>query len=632
MHRLVRLIGRRPTVFAPRRLFAAPHLRRYVSQKPDVESLYDQYVAAVSAYQPPQPPVSFEVFSEKLADIERNGVPEEDPVPMQEKYDDMLSALAEMETADPDNFPQRLDELSTAVSDRLEGTVRHVGDTLFQERLENLAIQVKSGSEQEVAQRVAQLVLSTEDRRELEVIEQTLAPYNGPLSVLNNGVEWYLQHPEEIDLPQIKKDEDVPDEVIERELDTLEAEPTAPTLNEKTIYYHQDTPVDELARHLSDRDVQYAIKHRMENQDQENLFELIDRLIVPVFNEDVTVLNAISAIFAKYEDVHLEFQTQPRLPHLRRLEVFKRVLPKLDDETPASEAQSKTELEALVAQVKEKAEIVEAEKRAKRQQWPNLMTRDPLLDSRDVLELPATKENPFHNRVVIRNHHSIFTEALMADSFNFDDPDYEPTRTDDIEQQNKDPYANLPIPQQTIKELVNVPLKVYTAKKQTGKGKLARGVYVSIVGDGKGMVGVGFGKHELMNIAQQKSFRDAVRNMDWVERFEDRTIWTEVRTKFGATTVILRPRPVGFGLRCNPYIHPLLKAAGIKDISAKVWGSRNRIMVVKATLRLLQAGHAPLGMGDGLGGPGRKSHKGTGLRNKSQIERERGRRLVDLRV
>jgi len=96
--------------------------------------------------------------------------------------------------------------------------------------------------------------------------------------------------------------------------------------------------------------------------------------------------------------------------------------------------------------------------------------------------------------------------------------------------------------------------------------------------------------------------------------------------------VILRPRPVGFGLRCNPYIHRLLKAAGIKDISAKVWGSRNRIGVLKATLRLLQAGHTPLGMGDGVGGPGRKMHKGSGLRNKSQIERERGRRLIDLKV
>ncbi|KAJ6627820.1 hypothetical protein B0H10DRAFT_2160937 [Mycena sp. CBHHK59/15] len=259
------------------------------------------------------------------------------------------------------------------------------------------------------------------------------------------------------------------------------------------------------------------------------------------------------------------------------------------------------------------------------------MTRDPLLDSRDVLELPPTKENPFHNRVVIRNHNSIFTEALHADGFDFNNPNYEPTKTDDVEEMtNSD--NNLPLTQSQIASLIRIPVLHRQAKQQTPKGKKERIVHVLIVGDGKGMVGLGFGKHADSEKANAKALADAVRNMDWVERFEDRTIWTDVRTKFGATIVIMRPRPVGFGLRCNPYLHPLLKAAGIKDISAKVWGSRNPMQVLKAALRLLHAGHAPLGMGDGIGGPGRKMHKGTGLRNKTQIERERGRKLIDLRV
>jgi len=119
--------------------------------------------------------------------------------------------------------------------------------------------------------------------------------------------------------------------------------------------------------------------------------------------------------------------------------------------------------------------------------------------------------------------------------------------------------------------------------------------------------------------------------MDYVERFEKRTIWTDMETKLGATRVILRPRPVGFGLRCNPNIHQVLKAAGIKDISAKVWGSRNPLNVIKALFRMLQAGNAPLSMGDGVGGGGRKLNKGSGIRGKSDVERERGRKLIDLR-
>lgn len=413
-------------------------------------------------------------------------------------------------------------------------------------------------------------------------------------------------------------------------------------------YYYQDTPIDELVRHLRNRDVEYVIQNRMERSDRTELIRLLDSIITPVFNEDMAIFNAIADIFAKYEDVELEFHTEPRLPHLRRLEVFQRLLPKPDDETPGDKEKDKAEIAAIVAEVQRQEEIgeiycfcfapsltsdsVEAENRAKDQPWPDLMTRDPLLDSREVLELPPTKERPFHNRVVVRNHHSIFTEALYADSFDFDNPEYETTKTDDIEEQGNDTMTNLPLSKERIGRLITFPVHFYMASQQTGKGKIARSVHVTIVGDGNGMVGLGFGKHEKGEVARSKSMREGVRNMDWVERFEDRTIWTEVRTKFGATTVILRPRPVGFGLRCNPYIHRMLTAAGIKDISAKVWGSRNRIAVMKATLRLLQAGHAPLGMGDGLGGPGRKSFKGSGLRSKSEIERERGRRLIDLRV
>ena len=43
--------------------------------------------------------------------------------------------------------------------------------------------------------------------------------------------------------------------------------------------------------------------------------------------------------------------------------------------------------------------------------------------------------------------------------------------------------------------------------------------------------------------------------------------------------------------------------------------------VIKAAFRMLQAGHAPTGMGDGLGGPGKKLSKGSGLIGKEEVER-----------
>ncbi|KAH9917172.1 ribosomal protein S5 domain 2-type protein [Fomitopsis serialis] len=157
-------------------------------------------------------------------------------------------------------------------------------------------------------------------------------------------------------------------------------------------------------------------------------------------------------------------------------------------------------------------------------------------------------------------------------------------------------------------------------RQQTGKGKISRQQVITVVGNQNGLVGVGIGKSDGFPEAFAMATRSALRNMDYVERFEDRTVWTEMEHKFGATRVIMRPRPVGFGLRCNPNIYHILKAAGIKDVSAKVWGSRNPMQVAHTVMQMLLPGCEPLGMG-----------MRVGMRTKDEIERERGRKLVPLR-
>jgi len=257
--------------------------------------------------------------------------------------------------------------------------------------------------------------------------------------------------------------------------------------------------------------------------------------------------------------------------------------------------------------------------------FPNLMNPDPVLDRHIPLEFPPSKKSPFTNRVVIRpSLKSLETNRqlaeLAAEAETSELPDAEEARIKILGYSSKQ-----------LKNLVRIPIFSRRITQQTGKGKIHRMYAMVVVGNGDGLVGYGEGKDEDAPRASEKAFVQAVRNMDWVERFEKRTIWTEMETKLGATRIILRPRPVGFGLRCNPNIHEVLKAAGIKDISAKVWGSRNPLNVIKALFRMLQAGNAPLSMGDGIGGSARKLNKGTGLRNKTEVERERGRKLIDLR-
>jgi len=166
------------------------------------------------------------------------------------------------------------------------------------------------------------------------------------------------------------------------------------------------------------------------------------------------------------------------------------------------------------------------------------------------------------------------------------------------------------------------------AVQQTGKGKIVSSAVLMIVGNGDGLVGWGDGKHEQGFPATNAAFREAIVNLDRVERFENRTIWHETRLKFGATEVVLRPRPLGFGLRTGPIMHQVCKAAGIKDISGEIRGSRNPQNVIKATCLALWSGGARPGMGDGVGGGGRRTEKGQGVRSREEIERARGRNLL----
>ncbi len=279
--------------------------------------------------------------------------------------------------------------------------------------------------------------------------------------------------------------------------------------------------------------------------------------------------------------------------------------------------------------------------------FPNLMVSDRALDHKETAVFPPSSDSPYENKVIIRNDTQFFlAEDGSKEGGSMEDAEESQGREEEegrekikkidpgaAEILGADPLMNIPLSSKEIKHgLHRYPLLGRRVTLQTGKGKQHRISIHCLVGNGEGLVGLGSGTNETHTVADARAFKPALRNMDSVERFENRTLWTEMEGKFGATRVVIRPRPIGFGLRCNPWIHQIFKAAGIKDASAKVWGSRNPYQVVTATLRMLHAGNAPLGMGDGIGGKGRRLEKGSGVRSAADIERERGRKLVPLRT
>jgi small subunit ribosomal protein S5 len=115
---------------------------------------------------------------------------------------------------------------------------------------------------------------------------------------------------------------------------------------------------------------------------------------------------------------------------------------------------------------------------------------------------------------------------------------------------------------------------------------------LTVVGDGNGRVGYGYGKARELPLAIQKAMQAARKNLANVRLKKD-TLQYELVGRHGATRVFMQPASEGTGIIAGGAMRAVFECAGVRNVLAKSYGSRNPINVVRATLNALMAMRSP---------------------------------------
>ena len=115
---------------------------------------------------------------------------------------------------------------------------------------------------------------------------------------------------------------------------------------------------------------------------------------------------------------------------------------------------------------------------------------------------------------------------------------------------------------------------------------------LTVVGDGAGRVGFGYGKAREVPVAIQKAMEKARKNMVSVP-LKGLTLQHEIWGEHGATRVFMRPASDGTGVIAGGAMRAVFEVAGVQNVLAKSYGSRNSMNVVRATMDALQRMNMP---------------------------------------
>lgn len=135
-------------------------------------------------------------------------------------------------------------------------------------------------------------------------------------------------------------------------------------------------------------------------------------------------------------------------------------------------------------------------------------------------------------------------------------------------------------------------INVYRVSKTVKGGRVFSFAALTVVGDGKGNIGFGYGKAKEVPVAIQKAMEQARRNLVKVELKGD-TLYHPVTAKHTGSKIYMQPASEGTGIIAGGAMRAVLEVAGVHNVLSKAYGSTNQRNIVRATFKALLAQQSP---------------------------------------
>jgi small subunit ribosomal protein S5 len=115
---------------------------------------------------------------------------------------------------------------------------------------------------------------------------------------------------------------------------------------------------------------------------------------------------------------------------------------------------------------------------------------------------------------------------------------------------------------------------------------------LTVVGDGNGKVGLGYGKAREVPLAIQKAMEKARREMKTIS-LNQGTLWHPIKARHSGSRIYMQPASEGTGVIAGGPMRAVFEAVGVHNVLAKSVGSNNPINLVRATIKGLESMASP---------------------------------------